>query len=323
MLRGMALMNMCAGGSLRTLLRQQSDLITRSQALAVGITNSAIRHRLRPDGPWTAVLPGVYLVRNGLLAGGQREIAAVLYAGSGSVVTGPAALRRHGVRVPASDIVDVLVPVTVKRQSAGFVQVHRTRRMPERGWLLDEIRYAPAARAVADAVWGVFDQRSATALVADAVQQGACTVDQLTAELLAGPKQGSAALRVALADVTAGIASVAESDFRALIKAGGLPEPLSNPRLFVGSEFLAKPDAWWPDAGVAAEVDSREWHLSSADWARTMARHSAMSAQGIIVMHYPPSRIRSDPRGVAAELRSALDAGRGRAPLAIRTVPAR
>ena len=30
--------------------------------------------------------------------------------------------------------------------------------------------------------------------------------------------------------------------------------PLFNPSLYLGDTFLAKPDAWWPDAGVAAEV---------------------------------------------------------------------
>ena len=45
-----------------------------------------------------------------------------------------------------------------------------------------------------------------------------------------------------------------------------------NARLYVGSEFVAVPDAWWPDVGVAVEVESREWHLSPEDWERTMRR---------------------------------------------------
>jgi hypothetical protein len=56
---------------------------------------------------------------------------------------------------------------------------------------------------------------------------------------------------------------------------------LYNPWLYVGEEFIARPDAWWPDAGVVVEVDSREWHLSPADWKRTLARHSRMGAFGL------------------------------------------
>jgi hypothetical protein len=93
-----------------------------------------------------------------------------------------------------------------------------------------------------------------------------------------------------------------------------------NPRLFAGDELLAIPDAWWPQAGVAAEVDSQEWHLSPDSWKATMARHARMSARGIIVLHFPPSRIRTAGREVAAEIRSALAAASGRDLPAVRAV---
>jgi hypothetical protein len=161
------------------------------------------------------------------------------------------------------------------------------------------------------------------AVVADAVQQGKCTIGQLAAELHAGPAQGSQLLRGALEEVAAGVASIAEGDFRKLIKRGGLPSPMYNPRLYVGEAFLAKPDTWWPDAGVACEVDSREWHLSPAGWERTQARHAMMSAHGILVLHYSPRRIRSEPAAVVEEIGKALEAGRRRGPLPVRAVPSR
>jgi len=111
----------------------------------------------------------------------------MLYAGDGSMITGVASLWRHGIRHPVPETVDVLVPALRKVQSAGFARLWRTSRMPARPWTIGGIRFAPAPRAVADAV------------------------------------------------------------------------------------FLAMPDAWWPAAGVAVEVDSREWHLSPADWERTCA----------------------------------------------------
>ena len=96
-----------------------------------------------------------------------------------------------------------------------------------------------------------------------------------------------------------------------------------NPDLFVGDAFLARPDAWWAKAGVAVEVDSREWHLSPSDWDRTQARHALMSAHGILVLHYAPRRIRTDGAAVVAEIRAALEAGRKRPALPIRAMPAR
>jgi hypothetical protein len=322
MLRLMKRADSDADRAVSNLLRRQGDLITRSQALAAGLTEGALRRKLRPDGPWKVVLPGIYLSHNGELTVGQFEIAAVLYARRGCVITGLWALRRMGVRVPLSQSVDVLIPATTRRLSSGFVRVHRTTRMPDKPWKVDGIRWAPAARSVSDAARGGMALRDVRALAADAVQQGKCTVEQLAAEVRAGPKQGSGALRAALEEVADGVASVAEGDLRKLIKNGGLPAPMYNPQLYVGTDFLAKPDAWWPDAGVAAEVDSREWHLSPAAWEQTQARHARMSAHGILVLHYAPRRIRSDGAAVVAELRAAIAAGRQRPPLAIKAVPA-
>jgi hypothetical protein len=305
----------------RLLLRQQNDLITRSQALSAGMSRDALRHRLRAGGQWKVVLPGVYLGHSGQLTVGQRELAAVLYAGHGCVITGSAALARQDVRVPLSEVVDVLIPEAMKRRSIGFVRVHRTIRMPERPVVIDGIRWAPPARAVADTARGQLDWQDVRELVAGAVQRGKCTVGQLATELRAGPSQGSDALRSALAEVADGIASVAEGDLRALIKRGGLPEPMYNPQLYVGSTFLARPDAWWADAGVACEVDSREWHLSPVQWDKDLARHAAMSAHGIIVVHLTPRRLRVDGAAVVSQLRSTLDKGRQRPPLHIRAVP--
>lgn len=307
--------------AVREMLRAQCDLITRSQALSAGMSEAALRNRLRSAGPWKVVLPGIYLSHSGLLTAGQREAAAVLYAGHGGVITGAAAVLRQGLSWPSSETVDVLVPHASKRQSKGFVRVLRTSRMPEAPLRIDGLDWAPPARAVADAVRGHIEVRAVRELVASAVQRRRCTVGQLIAELRDGPTQGSGALRAVLEEVADGVASAAEGDLRKLIKSGGLPEPVYNPRLYVGSAFLAQPDLYWREAGVAGEVDSREWHLSPELWARTLERHAKMSAQGIIVVHYTPRRIRTDGARVLAELRSTIEAGRRRPELAVRVVP--
>src|SRR5579871_2809066 len=299
-----------ADRAVAAVLRKQGGLITRPQVHAAGWSAGTLRHRIRPGGPWRAVLPGVYLGSNGPLADGQREIAAVLYAGPECVLTGPAALRHQGVRVPATTLVDVLVPMPIKRQGADFVRMHRTTRMPEQTFVLNGIRWAPATRAVADAARSEHDRREVLAVVASAVQGGKCTIPQLAEELRAGPTRESGRLRGVLEEVADGVRSAAEGDLRRLIKRSGLPEPLYNPDLYVGSTFLARPDVWWKDAGVAGEVDSQEWHFTPEQFAATAARHSKMTAQGILVAHFTPKQVRIEPRRVLADLRSAHEAGR-------------
>src|SRR6185437_814720 len=100
--------------------------------------------------------------------------------------------------------------------------------MPTQTWRTDGLLWAPPARAVADATRGQADLRAVRAVAADAVQRHKCTIEQLVAELRAGPKHGSAALRAALEDVIAGADSAAEAELIRLIKASDLPEPMYN-----------------------------------------------------------------------------------------------
>jgi hypothetical protein len=176
-------------------------------------------------------------------------------------------------------------------------------------------------RAVADTVRQLTSLRDVRAVTADAVQLGRCTVSELASELSAGPVRGSAMFRSVLAEVAEGIRSTAEGDLRDLIITARLPMPLFNASLYDGDIFIAKPDAWWPDAGVVVEADSRQWHLSPEDWDRTMRRHDLMAAIGIIPLHFSPSQIRREPTTVVKMIRGALERGRQRPTLPIRTVP--
>jgi hypothetical protein len=306
-------------GALNALLDAQDLVITREQARACAMSPPVIRYRVRPGGPWQIVVPGVYVAHNGRLTQIERVTAAFLHAGPALAITGLVAAARQGVGCKFTEAVDVLVPRDCGRADAGFVRLHRTAVLPET--LTDGIvRYAAPARAIADATRLMTSLTEVRALVAAGVQRRQVSISQLAEELRVGPRQGSALLRQALTEVAAGVRSTAEGDLRTLIRRGGLPEPLYNPSLYVGEDFLASPDAWWVAAGVAAEVDSKEYHLSPAEWARTMDRHARMTAQGILVLHFPPSKIRGDGRAVREQIRSALESSRG--PLAhIRTVP--
>jgi hypothetical protein len=253
--------------ALDEILDRQLNVIARHQALAAGMTGNALRHRLRRGGPWRSLLPGVYIAETGTPTLIQQEMAAMLYAGKGSVITGPAALRHHNIRGASAELIDVLMPTSRVRHDAGIVRLHRTTRMPNKIWELGPLRYAPPPRAVADTVRGLGSLRDVRAIVADAVQRGSCQLQQLVTELASGPTVGSALFREALTDVADGIRSTAEGDLKDLLARSRLPMPLFNPMVFAGEEFLAKPDAWWAELGVAVEVDSREWHMSPEDHA--------------------------------------------------------
>ena len=306
--------------SLARVLDQQHEIIGRRQALGCGMTAKAVRHRIRLGGPWQVVVPSVYAAGRGNLTDQQRAMAAWEHAGRAIAITGRTAVAWHQIPVDRGDYVDVLVPHDCRRGDVGFVRIHRTTVLPQVFYTDGKVSYCDPARAVADTVRAMPDISGVRAVVAAAVQRRKVELWQLNAELRNGPVRGSALLRRALAEVSDGARSAAEADLLILIRQSKLPEPLYNPRLYIGKVFLASPDAWWPDSGVAVEVDSRAWHLSPADWERTLARHARMTAEGILVLHFPPGRLRKDRRAVVSEMRSALSRSKGPLPH-IRTVP--
>jgi very-short-patch-repair endonuclease len=293
--------------ALSEILRRQDSLVTRGQALACGMTDPAIHLRVKRGQPWQRVLPGTYLALSGPPSANQRDMAALLYAGPVSVITGRAALRGLGISGEQPATIDVLVPADHQRQSRGFVVIRRTIRMPGLWVAEGERRYALAPRAVGDAARVAGSLNEARAIVAGAVQKRHCSVNLLVTELSEGPRNGSRVFRIALGEVAEGVLSVAEADFRELILRAGLPRPEFNARLRrADGSLLAVVDAWWAEAQVAGEVDSREWHLSPADWERTMRRHNELAQWGIQVLHFSPRQIKSEPRAVVAAIAGAL-----------------
>ncbi len=299
----------------------QFGVISREQALACGITPAMIDYRLRLDGPWRRLLTGVYIVTTGTPTTMQRAMAALLYAGPLSMITGPAALEVYGLDSGDPDIIDVLIPANHERTSMGFVRITRTRRMPASHSRVGPLRYVPAARAVGDAARSGKQFGDVQALVCRAVQKKKCTPDELSAEAHEGPAKGSRLFREAVGEVTSGIWSSPEADLMKLVRQSGIEEPVYNPMLYAADgTFLGCPDAWWSRAGVAAEVDSRQYHLEAADQERTSKKHNKMTAAGINVLHWQPKTIRTEPRTVVSDLKDALKVGVSRPKLPIRTV---
>lgn len=309
-------------GELRALIEKQSAVVTRAQALRGGLSHHAVSHRLREAGPWQPILPGVYLTVTGKPTRTQREIAAVLYGGPSAVITGLAAVHHHRMPAPGSDVIDLLVPTRRQCRSISYVAVHRTTRMPKLVVGPSTVSYALPARAVADAARTLTDLREVRALVAGAVQSRGCWLDELVEEMREGPRQGSALLREVLSEVAEGIRSAPEAELRMLIIRAGLPLPMFNPSLYLpNGKFLARPDAWWPEAGVAVEVDSKRWHFSEADWNRTMDRHSDLGQYSIVTLHFTPYKLRNEQADVMRRMTNAYNSGIQRPRLPIKAVP--
>ncbi|MEN8650195.1 hypothetical protein ABCR94_06010 [Streptomyces sp. 21So2-11] len=299
------------------LVLAQDGLATTGQLLALGSPWPTITNRCRPDGPWQRVLPRVVLLRPGSPTPHQRLRAALLYAGEDALLTGPAALALYAVRAapPLTRVgpVDVLVPNAQRPRGHSYVRIQRTRR-PSRRLPVQGLPCAPLLRAVSCTVPRLTDGERVTALLAELVQRGRCTVEELLAELRAAKLGNAPGVANAMEALTAGVRSIAEAQAREALRAGGIPDALWNPTLrTLGGEFLARPDAYWPREGVALEVDSEEFHLGPAEYRATLRRRLRLEAHGVEVVSVAPAIVRDHPAELLAAVAAKLRRGEGRA----------
>jgi hypothetical protein len=89
-----------------------------------------------------------------------------------------------------------------------------------------------------------------------------------------------------------------------------LPVPLTGPELRMkGGTFVAVPDLYWPEAGVAVEVDSDLRCVSEGEAAWVRGGQHRMEYLGIRVVYVAGRRLLTEPDAVGGELREAFRAG--------------
>ncbi|MFF0412291.1 hypothetical protein ACFYUY_17885 [Kitasatospora sp. NPDC004745] len=315
--------------SLEELAKRQQNVVTASQLRARSVPARLITEHCRRGGPWQRLLPRVYLLQSDGPTPEQRMWAALLYAAQngreegrreGAVITGAAALALYGFaavpRLPAVTGVDVLVPRQRRLKDAGDVRIRRTEReLVARS--VHGLACAPVARAVADALceWtaaGAGAPVPVREVLREAVSRpdSRCTVRELATELTESGLTAEPRVRAALDELLA-----AERDFvlervGELVDEGLLPVPLVGPELRMrGGTFIAVPDLYWPERGVAVEVDSDLRCVSEGEAAWVRGGQHRMEYLGIRVVYVCGARLAADRDAVGAELREAFRAG--------------
>jgi very-short-patch-repair endonuclease len=248
-----------------------------------------VDHRLK-SGRWRRILPGVYLTRPEHSSTDLVE-AALLYAGPISMLSGAGALKMYDLLPGWPQRFLVLAPPADRRQSCDWLHVRQTNRLesvaPTPMWP----RLATVARAVADHCLTLDYLDDVRAITARAVQRKLCTAADLTAELEAGPRRGSALLRDALPDIEAGAWSAPEARAGRALRRARVPRFEQNApiRRTCGRFFYA--DFLWRDYRAILELDSREHHFEQPEFERTMHRDLELESLGYSVVHLPsPTR---------------------------------
>ncbi|MGF1428837.1 hypothetical protein [Kitasatospora sp. LaBMicrA B282] len=138
----------------------------------------------------------------------------------------------------------------------------------------------------------------------------ACGLAELLAELREAGLVEVPRVRAALDELLAARRESAIGAVLELAAAELLPEPLVGPELRMrGGTFVAVPDLYWPQAGVAVEVDSDLRCVSEGEQAWVRSGQHRMEYLGVRVVYLGGDRLAAEPAVTAAELGEAFLAG--------------
>ncbi len=299
--------------TLAQLAKRQSDILSRDQLLAAGVTRHAIDWHTGRG--WRLLLPGVVQVTSTPPTSQQRLIAALIFAGPTAVIGGLHAAHAYGIEhaVPV-DPVDVIVPDCLSARHVGWLRVRRS--------ILDDpaivvrgpLRFSNAARAVLDAAVATGSHDTAAAIGIESVQRGVTTLQQLQHEYSLRNRRHLTLARTALDAAATGAWSVPEAHLAtAISRSRLLPTPWLNPVLrSPGGERLTCPDLWFDDVALAVMVHSRRFHANPADWERTVAADARLVAAGAIVLQVTPQSIARELPTVLGRIEAAYRTGQAR-----------
>jgi hypothetical protein len=281
------------------LLADQLGLLTRRQLSAAGVSRAAVTWRLGRS--WRLVLPGVVATFTGPLSRRHELVAAALLAGPEAVIGSDTAAAWHGIsRARRRGPIVVHVPWRLAARRVGFVDVRRTIRPDAHAFRRGVLLLASPARSVVDAARDRADPDEARALLIEAVQRRLASLQQLTHEVEAGPRRGSAVVRRSLQAVAQGAWSHPEAELLDLCRTSTtLPRVWPNPYLSdQAGRRLPSPDGWIDDVGLALQVQSWAYHGDAAAWDRTVEAATLLGELAVPVLGITPHQLSTDPRGV-------------------------
>ncbi|MGH2759115.1 MAG: endonuclease domain-containing protein [Actinomycetota bacterium] len=296
---------------LAALARRQYGVVSRDDALRLGLTAEAVRRRVR-SRRWEEVYPRVYQAAGCPPSLENRVLAAVFAAGPHAVASHRSAAALWRLRGVVAAEPEVVVPYPKCPRVPG-VRSYRSRTLrPEDVTMLGTIRLTTPTRTMLD-LSGVLDLASLEDALDDALQRRLVNSRKLEIRF-AGAQHGVPGvdgLRGLLALRVRG--HLGESRFenrlRRVLVAGGLPVPTAQyvVRDTDGS-FAARVDLAYPRARLAIEADGYAFHSGRRAFERDRERQNRLINAGWRVLRVTPSQLDSDPAGLTAAVKRALGA---------------
>ncbi len=291
------------------LMRRQHGVLSRRQALALGVTIHQIEHLCR-SGRWVRAAPAVY--RHAVVPAGWRTRLSTACLVTGGVASHRSAATLHGLEGFARRTPEITV-AEARWKPVDRALVHRSRQW----WTRDHeavqgIPCTTLARTIVDL--GAVVSRG---LVEDAVDQvlrtGRLELADLYAVLVSHARRGRdgcGVLRSVLDERLPGQGIPLSRWSRLvadLLVDGGLPPPVFEYRVTAPSGALvAQVDLAYPASRVAIELDSVRWHLSRRAFERDRRRCNGLAVHGWRVLSFTWSHYAETPELLISTVRNLL-----------------
>ncbi len=293
--------------AVRRLAACQDDVVALRQVVGLGFDDARAR-RLVAAGWWQRPYRGVYVIHAGPLPMMTRARAALIYSGSGAVLSHGSAAYLHGFVRREPVVLDVMVPRPRTVTPVPGLRVFRSDRVaPDpAGPFLRALPRTPAAATVVDLAGRARDEDAVVALLTDAVRAG------VSAAAIRGELQdrANAARRGLvldlLAEVRAGVESPLELRYRRDVeRRHRLPAATLQVRGVVGGVSL-RADGRYEEAPVRVELDGELGHPGGRT-ARDAWRDNAVGIElRELTLRYRWRHVAGDPCGTAAQVARAL-----------------
>ncbi len=288
-------------------IADQDGVISRSQAMASGLTTAGIRTRLE-RGDWSIIQPGVYLSAQHIRSAATEVRAASLWAGSTGVISGAAAAWWWDLTDLPPEVVEVTTPRTGHRRSRTGLSV--VRRPLDR---VDKTTYRgiPITSLASSALFGAVALGTAGPGMLDRALQRRVRLSELQAarERNLGCNGSTAAgeLLIVAAD---GAAAISERLLIRLLRDADITGWRVNHPIIVGGATI-RPDFVFLREGVVLEVDGWARHHTPDRFQRDRSRQNTLVSAGWTVLRFTWLDLTNDPAGVVAQVRDALWSRRG------------
>jgi len=287
----------------------QFGVVTRAQALSVGISHSTFTLRVRRE-QWVELHPGVYVVPGMQITWLTHVSAALLAVDEQGMVTGDAALHLHGVTQIAPARPTIVVPHAKRAPRVGGVQIVRSRTLVEEDrTTVQRLACAAPARAFLDAA-GVHDQSALRGMLIDARQRRVvepATVIVRIAQLSPRAPGRNRLLRAALEVDEVGADSALTHEVQRRLLASGLQPDAHPVTVHVGHGRRLHPDITFRTSSVCIECDSLAHHGSQRAIDLDHRKDQAYGEARWKCLRIGWRRLDHDWEGFVATVRRALD----------------